>query len=145
MKFVKKLSRQQLLILGFMAAVLISFGVVYGISNMNKDSQVVSRANCTGTCVALLKDKASPDTIAVTVGSYVQFNSADGQSHRLSLGQGGEEHQHTGKFSSGDFKGDEAWRVQFNKEGTYNFHDHYNPKLNIIVVVYTKGKEYKVE
>ena len=144
-KKLSKLSRTQLLLVAFAVAGLVSFGVVSAISSMDKDSQIISQANCSGICVSLKKDVASPDTLAITVGSFVQFNSADGKPHSLSLGEGGEEHSHTGKFTSGKFEADEAWRVQFNKEGTFTFHDHYNPKLNVIVVVYTEGKEYKVQ
>ncbi len=144
MKRVKKLSTLQLLIIGFVVAGLAGYGTVYALSSMNKDSHVVSQSSCEGTCVSLFHDKASPDTIAVTVGSYVQFNSADGKSHSLSLGQGGEDHAHTGKFTSGEFKADEAWRVQFNQEGTFTFHDHHNPDLNVIVIVYAADKQYRL-
>lgn len=129
-------------LIGIMMVVAVaSFGVIYAVSS-NKSKSV---ENCNGTCVSLFKDKASPDTIAVAKGGYVQFNSKDGNTHDLSLGGGGSEHEHKGKFQSGEFKGDEGWRVQFNDEGTFTFHDHYNPKVNIVVIVYTPGKQYKVE
>lgn len=112
---------------------------------MAKNTSTVSGISCEGTCVALKSGGANPNSIAVAKGSSVQFNSADGKTHSLSLGEGGEEHSHSGKFSSGDFKADEAWRVQFNDEGSFYFHDHYNPQINILVVVYTPGKEYKLE
>lgn len=118
---------------------LLSFTASYFVRN-NK-----STANCNGTCVDIYEDKATPDTVAVTAGSYVQFNSKDGKTHDLSLGAGGSEHQHKGKFQSGDFGANEAWRVQFKDEGTFTFHDHLNPKVSILVVVYTKDKQYKVE
>lgn len=95
-------------------------------------------------CVALKAEAADPDTLTIKVGDSVQFNSADGQSHSLSLGLGGEGHQHTGPFSSGEFQADEAWRVQFNQPGTYKFHDHKNPKINILVVTYQPGAEHKI-
>ncbi|MES2971364.1 MAG: hypothetical protein V4702_03525 [Patescibacteria group bacterium] len=95
---------------------------------------------CDGICVALRAEKADPDTITVKAGEFVQFNSADGKTHRLSLGKGGEDHDHSGPFNSGDFKADEAWRVQFKEPGTFSFHDHYNPDINILVVVYNPAK-----
>lgn len=118
------------------------FAVTYALTNKNT---YVSPVDCQGTCVALKADKAYPDTITITPGSYVQFNSADGKSHSLSLGGGGDEHEHQGTFYSGEFKSDEAWRVQFKDEGSFQFHDHNNPDINVLVVVYTPGKDYKVE
>lgn len=97
----------------------------------------VSSVTCpVAFCVALAAEQAQPDTITVKLGEYVQFNSADGQSHSLSQGKGGEEHDHTGPFSSGEFKADEGWRAQFKEPGTFYFHDHLNPKINILVVAY---------
>jgi plastocyanin len=107
------------------------------------DSQgaTASQYACEGTCVALMADKAEPDTLTVKAGEYVQFNSADGKAHSLSLGLGGKEHQHKGPFSSGAFQADEAWRVQFKEPGTYTFHDHLNPNINVLVVVYQEGTD----
>jgi plastocyanin len=125
-------------------AALIGFGAVYALSS-NRNVLRASQASCTDTCVALTANGADPSSVAVTRGSYVQFNSADGKSHNLSIGGGGDEHEHSGTFYSGEFQADEAWRVQFNDEGTFKFHDHMNPKINIVVVVYTPGKDYRVE
>jgi plastocyanin len=97
------------------------------------------------TCVELTAMGAVPDTIAVQKGSYVQFNSGDGLTHSISLGKGGEEHDHSGPFSSGDFRADEAWKVQFNDPGTYSFHDHYNPKISMLVVVYEQGADHSIK
>ena len=147
MQAFKGFSRKQF---GTLAAVLlvaslVSFLAIFTLSTRNKDNRMSSQSTCQGTCVDLYEDKASPDTLAVSVGSFVQFNSKDGKTHDLSLGGGGNEHQHKGKFQSGEFKGDEGWRVQFKEEGTYTFHDHYNPKVNVVLVVYTPGKDYKVQ
>lgn len=137
-------NQNQALIVVFIVALIVGFAVVYSISSNDK-STTYSKSSCSGTCVSLFEDKASPDTLTVKVGDYVQFNSADGKSHNLSLGKGGEEHGHKGKFYSGEFKADEAWRVQFKEEGTFFFHDHLNPKITILVVVYTPDKEYKIQ
>lgn len=56
-----------------------------------------------------------------------------------------EDHEHIGKYVSGDFSKGQAWEVTFNEEGTYKFHDHYNPTATILVVVYEPGKQYKLE
>lgn len=124
---------------------IVGFGAVYGFSSAYMDTKSASQDDCKDTCVALRKDGANPNSIAVALDSYVQFNSADGKSHNLSIGKGGDEHEHTGKYYSGEFQADEAWRVQFKEEGTYTFHDHLNPKINIVVIVYQPGKDYKVE
>jgi len=126
----------------FLVLTLGAFATSYVISNSQKAG---AGPVCTGRCVALYADKATPDTLVVTPGEYVQFNSADGKNHSLSVGGGGDEHSHSGSFSSGTFKSDEGWRVQFKEEGSFLFHDHLNPKLNVLVVVYTPGKTYKVE
>lgn len=47
-------------------------------------------------------------------------------------------HDHTDGFSSGLFGPDEAWRASFQEPGTYFLHDHANPEVNILVVVYEK-------
>lgn len=147
MKAAQRFVHKQTIILVAIAllASFISFSVVKAISVNNSHKNTSSVPACKDTCVSLYEDKASPNTIAVAVGSYVQFNSKDGKTHDLSLGAGGEEHQHMGKFQSGEFKADEGWRVQFKNEGTFTFHDHYNPKVNIVVIVYTPGKDYKVQ
>ena len=144
MRFLAKFTALQLSGLVLLAT-LLGFGLVYAVSTYTLGNKTVDNTSCDVTCVALNKDGASPNTIAVPVGSYVQFNSADGKSHNLSIGKGGDEHEHTGKFYSGEFQADEAWRVQFNDEGTFTFHDHLNPKINVVVVVYQPGKDYKIE
>ena len=69
----------------------------------------------------------------------LQFNTKDGKKHRIAIGQGGTEHEHISATNSGDFGAGEAWRVRFDKVGTYFFHDHYNPNVNVLVVVYEPG------
>lgn len=85
-------------------------------------------------------DAATPNTLAVKVGEYVQFNSNDGRQHQIAQGKGhdfGEDHEHTeGGLESGTFAADEAFKVQFKQRGTYFFHDNLNPKISISVVVY---------
>lgn len=105
-------------------------------------------AQQTSARILLYKDRASPDAIAVKVGETVEFISADGASHSLSLGGGtaglegggigheGHGHQHLGDFSSGEFKSDEAWQVVFKKAGTYELHDHLHPGVRISVIAY---------
>lgn len=131
------------LAVAFVAIAAGGFGIAYNLSN--KNTAIAAAAECAGTCVYLREGKADPATVAVPAGSFVQFNSADGTTHNMSQGKGGAAHEHNGSFSSGPFKADEAWRVQFKKEGTYHFHDHYNPNINVMVVVYTPGKDYKIQ
>lgn len=140
MKHAKKTTKNRAvrLVLVVAIAAVVSFGIVYALKNNQKTA---SQTRCVGTCVALRENKAEPDTIVVKTGSFVQFNSADGKTHDLSLGSGGKSHEHKGKLQSGDFGAGEAWRVQFNDEGSFTFHDHLNPKINVVVVVYTPGKD----
>jgi plastocyanin len=135
------LKSQALVFASLFVATFIGFGIFYSIS---KNSGTETQAICQGICVSLYENRAAPDTVTVPVGTHVQFNSKDGKSHNLSLGEGGEEHEHNGKFYSGEFQADEGWRAEFNQEGSFYFHDHFNPKINILVVVYTPGKEYKL-
>ena len=86
--------------------------------------------------VLLNKNNVSPDSLTVKGGESVQFNSNDGKSHKIALGEGGHEHDHEGSFSSGEFKANEAWRATFKEPGTYFFHDHLNPDINVLVVAY---------
>lgn len=104
-------------------------------------------------CVALTEQGMDPDTITLKKGEFVQFNAADGKTHNLAFGSGadsaahhdsaesGAPHEHAGDTVSGDFESDEAWRAQFNQVGTYRLHDHYNPELEIIVVVYDPASD----
>ena len=145
MTIVQSIAKHRLVLAALFLSTILGFGLVYGMSGRNSDAATAKSDSCDGTCIALEKEAANPSSVAVPVGDYVQFNSADGNSHSLSQGGGGEEHSHSGQFTSGTFGADEAWRVQFNDEGTFKFHDHLNPKINVIVVVYTPGKDYKIE
>lgn len=123
----------------FLVVLISSAGAAYAIS-ANSSSKKTSDQNCQADqCVQLTSSGAVPNEIYVKLGTTVQFNSADGKTHSLSLGKGGEGHEHIGNFFSGDFGADEAWRVQFEKLGTFEFHDHYNPGISILVVVYKPG------
>ena len=91
--------------------------------------------------VALTEKAMVPDALTVHVGEYVQFDTADTQSHQIGLGGGdeygkGHEHVGIGEFESGTFGPDEAYRLQFKKAGVYDFHDHMHPKLFITVIAY---------
>jgi plastocyanin len=141
---IKDLTKSQLIIvIAFLSVAAISFAGFYQLGQT--DAPVSARDNCTdATCIDITSDGIKPGEVAIEAGRYVQFNTKDGKTHNLSLGKGGEAHDHTGPLHSGDFKKDEAWRVQFKEEGSYYFHDHYNPELSVLVVVYKTGKEYKI-
>lgn len=132
---------------------LLAFGLSYGLTHANKSGDESVASACDGTCVALNKGVATPDSISVEVGTYVQFNNNEDETRNLSLGKADakedEAHGHSaatlGSFVSGDFKKGEAWRVQFKEKGTYKFYDRYNPELSVLVVAYVPGGEYKVE
>ncbi len=137
-KKLKKLLSQSAVLFPLVAVIAIGVGFV-GVNALSGKDQVAN-GNCDGICVALTTEGMRPDELAVEAGSFVQFNSADGKKHNLSVGEGGGghdgKHEHRGKLASGDIAPDEGWRVRFNEAGTYELHDHYNPKLNILVIVY---------
>lgn len=132
---------------GFLAFVAVSAGIIgfFGARYVTSFRVAADRLCDNIQCVNLRADGARPDTLAVPVGSYVQFNSADGQMHSLSLGKGGDAHGHSGPFTSGNFAADEAWKVQFKEPGTFHFHDHYNPGLNVLIVVYEAGGDHTIK
>lgn len=86
--------------------------------------------------VSLNNGIAAPDTVSLPVGQSIQFNADDGLKHRMGFGAGGHEHQEDNLYDSGEFGGGESWRVAFNKPGTYQFHDHLNPNISVLVVAY---------
>jgi plastocyanin len=118
-----------------------SFFAVQAIATPNN---VSGSSRCDGVCVALTSTGMNPSELAVKVGEYVQFNSADGQSHNIAEGDGVDHddhdgsghHDHVGGLISGEFGADEAWRVQFKQPGTYKLHDHLHPNQRILIVVY---------
>lgn len=105
-------------------------------SSSSEHSKTADKVKTADIFVDLEEDRAAPDSLTVPVGKTVQFNTKDGKEHNLSLGSGGEEHEHSGPFHSGAFGKDEAWRATFTEVGTYQFHDHNNPKINVLIVVY---------
>lgn len=146
--------------LAFLGVAILAFGIVYGLLRLqgqgyrgrygtktSKASQATSfTTNCPATaCIKLLGKTADPDTITVTTGSYVQFNSADGGKHNMALEHSSIQHDDSSEYESGDFKKDEAWKVQIKQDGAYTFRDKYNPGLKISIVAYTKGKDYKIQ
>ncbi len=64
-------------------------------------------------------------------------NGEDNNSDKTDAQSTENTHQHDEvDFSSGEFKANESWRVTIKEAGTYFFHDHLNPDLNILVVAY---------
>ena len=121
------------------AAFILSAAVGTFITFNSSESQ--SAAPSPYTHVALGPKGAEPSIVFIKPGGTVQIDSKDGKSHELSLGKGGEHHEHQGDFYSGVFQADEAWRVRIDKRGTYEFHDHLNPDLFVTVVVYEEEQE----
>lgn len=128
----------------FVIVGLIGFGTAFGISRMD-DTASASSCGDQANCINLYGKTADPDTIAVTAGSYIQFNSSDGGKHNIALAHAAVHHEDSSEYESGEFGGDEAWRVQFKKDGAYTFRDKYHPEVKINVIVYTEGKDYKIE
>lgn len=137
------------LIIAAALLMLLTFAIAFTLARNAAGSAIVNTACGTGqTCVYLKGDHAAPDVVTVPVGGFVQFNSADGKTHSLGLGKGDAKHngshQHEGLYTSGDFKNDEAWRVQFKERGTYELHDHYRPDIRVTVVVYEPNRNYMI-
>ncbi len=127
---------------------LLTVGAGFGATTLRRDKATpITDKN---HVVELKSDRAEPSAIAVTKGAYVQFNSKDGKSHNIGEGSGDDgihqaehqpEHAHDYQAKvSGAFGPDEGYRVLFNKTGTYEFHDHLNPKISVTVVVYEAKK-----
>lgn len=80
-----------------------------------------------------------PDAVSAKVGSTVQFNPKDGNSHKVSYGKGdsyNNMHEHVeGVLKSGEIKPDDSYKVIFSKEGAYYFHDHTNTKAYVSILV----------
>lgn len=134
-----KILRNKLILI---ALAVVAMGAGFMVANqlVSKDHVQTAEASAAGVQIQLQGNKATPDTVTVKVGETVQFNTADGKKHEIALGQGGHDHEHIGTYSSGDFGAGEAWRVQFKQAGNYYFHDHFNPDINVLVVVYTPTK-----
>ncbi len=90
--------------------------------------------------VALHASSTEPINLLLKVGEYVEFDSKDGKTHTIASGVGngdGEKHDHEeDEVDSGEFAADEGFLVQFKKVGTFYFHDHLNPDVNISIGVY---------
>lgn len=126
----------------FTVAVGFSGFYAYALSKEKSPEAVVCN---TDACISLYKDYAEPNIVTIEAGSFVQFNSVGDSKHNLFLSHSGAQHDDDSEYLSGDFGAGEAWKVQFKKDGAYSFQDKYNEKIYINVVVYTKGKDYKIE
>jgi plastocyanin len=124
----------------------ITFTALFLYASNKKTTQSVTAAPCpVAACVSIGSDAANPNILTVTKDSYVQFNSADGRKHNIALSHSAAHHDDPTRYESGDFQADEAWKVQFKKDGAYSFRDKYNESVKVDVIVYTEGKDYKVE
>lgn len=145
-----QLLNRQLIFKPWLMIALAIAGVGIGVATtLVSASPSTQAAACPEPCVLLKADGMYPNELAVQVGETVQFNAADGRKHNIAEGDGAmtheghnapSHHEHVGGLVSGDFAADEAWRATFKKPGTYKLHDHYNPKQNILIVVYEKSE-----
>ncbi len=133
------MNRKLLIIIAILALAAggVSFGLTRSYASQDEVASVLKdiKGNAIQQ-VILNNDTAAPDAVSVPVGQSVQFNVADGQKHRMGFGAGGHEHQEDNLYDSGEFGAGESWRVAFNKPGTYQFHDHLNPNISVLVVAY---------
>lgn len=152
----------------FTSIAVLAGGFAFALTYSNQTKK--AGAESTAVYVDLIDDRAEPSVVSVEKGKYVQFNTKDSKMHNIGQGSGeagahavkvaapahdhpegdtdtahehakSETHEHTaGTKVSGNFGKDQAYRVQFNETGTYTFHDHLNPKISIVVVVYEPAK-----
>ncbi len=144
----KYLQKPTLLIVAIIVVMgLVGFGVAFGLSQKNNKAADSKQSNCPAneTCIDLLGKTASPDVVTIQPGTFVRFNSADGGKHSIALEHAAAQHNDDSEYHSGEFDKDEAYRVQFKKDGNYTFRDELNPGLKVNVIVYTEGKVYKVQ
>lgn len=151
----RRLRTKNVLLAGMFMAVMLSSAIVTGVLSARSSDAEATRSRQDAVNVVIYDDMVSPNTISVKVGETVLVNNNSSVAKELSLGSGDAGHdtqpaddqtesidQHTGShdhstgFSSGVFDVDEAWQVTFSEAGTYFLHDHSNPNLNILVVVY---------
>ena len=99
--------------------------------------------------VIVLKDgKATPSAITAKVGQSVEFATKDFQQHDIGQGSGDEDistgaavpghtHNHVaGGIESGVFGRGQSYRLVLSKAGTYAFHDHLHPSIDITIIAY---------
>lgn len=147
----KKVTNSKLIIPSILISALI---IGYMATSTFSDKKKVSNISCDDTCVLITDRGFSKDELAIKVGTFVEFKTADSKMHNLALGNGADhsdtesldtehsdetsdhEHDHIDGTESGEFGEGEAWRVEFKKAGTFVIHDHFNPDRSILVVAY---------
>lgn len=126
------------------AIAIVAASVSFGVTYSGRPQTVAATGDVIQ--VELSGNHANPAVVSVEKGQYVQFNAKDGKMHDIGQGRGesvthpthsdvGHEHVYEAK-QSGVFGGDEAYKLQFKETGTFTFHDHLNPTISIVVVVY---------
>lgn len=121
-----------------LSALAIGFAIAYAAT---PSKPAVASAHITH--VAIRDNKIVPDQVTIPVGQTVEFDTKDGLTHEIGLGEGdgdGHDHEHKGEYSSGAFGANQAWRVTFKQAGTFTFHDHMHPDINVLVVAYNPKK-----
>ncbi len=136
------LSRNALTILTVVLVTTIGLG--YGLNTLLKPHPLMKADG--NHIIELRSTGATPDAIAITRGSYVEFDVKDKRTYNIGQGSGDDPvhqqahldiHDHPkGALESGAFGPGQGYRVQFNAVGTYPFHDHLNPKISVTVIVY---------
>ncbi|GAC1387530.1 MAG: hypothetical protein NVS1B7_0690 [Candidatus Saccharimonadales bacterium] len=140
----KLLQTYRLVLASFLVVLAVSSALLYTIAS--HQNRAARNSTCTvAACINLLRNNKDPLTYTITSGSYVQFNSADGMQHSMELVHSGVQHDDPSRYESGTFSANEAWKVQFKKDGTFVFADKTNPDVEITIIVYTPGKDYKIK
>ncbi len=159
-RLLKKLHSSKVII----AALLVSAVLGFVGARAYTIGRTGGKNSCSSTCVYIHRDGFSQSELAVKVGSFVEFRTADNQTHNLALGSnkdvqaGGDHadaahdstaaahnnaddhsHSHIAGTESGVFGADETWKVQFKQPGTYMIHDHLHPDQSILIVAYAQS------
>ena len=132
------------LIIGLaIVVILVSFAGAWKLSSSKNSAATVKCP--VQVCISISAQNKQPTEYTIKSGSYIQFNNADGKIHEIELIHSGIQHKDPSRYSSGPIKAGEAWKVQFKQDGTYIFVDKYNPDVEMSVIVYTQGKDYKIQ
>lgn len=134
----QRLNKRKLALL-LVPALLIGFIISFvAAQQFGSDKKMNNAANKTIISVDLRKENKDPIDLLIKKGEYVQFNSKDGQQHRIV--KAADEHDEGGAVDSGVFGADDGYLLQFNETGKFAFRDKLDQDYIITVLVYDPNK-----
>jgi plastocyanin len=103
--------------------------------NLNPSSQEkINSRNNNMIQITLTENGFEPNTATITAGTTVEWTNKSGKEATVDS----DPHPiHTSykELNLGIFKNDENLKLQFNKPGKYNYHNHFNPEDSGEIVV----------